>query len=154
MRSWSKWVIFSRRWKSSSSVGPRGPAFREWSVSGSRRPCAVVRYPPAWARGSGSGRWPLVTPVALAGRGADWSGLRDGGMNFSWQVDGDSARGGGLPRVDSPGAAAIATTSAYPALRSRKPLSPTRPARRPQTSPQAELSTFEHRSAGYHEGAI
>jgi hypothetical protein len=24
MRSWSKWKIFSRKWKSSSSVGPRG----------------------------------------------------------------------------------------------------------------------------------
>ena len=29
MRSWSKWVIFSRRMKSSSSVGPRRPAFSE-----------------------------------------------------------------------------------------------------------------------------
>jgi hypothetical protein len=46
IRSWSKWVIFSRRWKSSSSDGPRGPAFNEWSVSESRRPCAVVRNSP------------------------------------------------------------------------------------------------------------
>ena len=33
MRSWSKWVIFSRRWWSWSSTGPRRPAFSEWSVS-------------------------------------------------------------------------------------------------------------------------
>ena len=25
MRSWSKWKIFSRKWKSSSSAGPRAP---------------------------------------------------------------------------------------------------------------------------------
>ena len=30
MRSWSKWVIFSRRMKSSSSVGPRSPALSEF----------------------------------------------------------------------------------------------------------------------------
>lgn len=30
MRSWSKWVIFSRRIKSSNSVGPRLPARREF----------------------------------------------------------------------------------------------------------------------------
>jgi len=32
-------------------VGPRWPAFSEWSVSGRRRPCAVVRNSPAssWA---------------------------------------------------------------------------------------------------------
>ena len=47
IRSWSKWVIFSRRWKSSISDGPRGPAFREWSVSGSRTPWAVVRKSPS-----------------------------------------------------------------------------------------------------------
>ena len=34
MRSWSKCMIFSRRWKSSSSVGPRRPAFSESSVCG------------------------------------------------------------------------------------------------------------------------
>ena len=32
MRSWSKWKIFSRKWKSSSAVGPRRPIFSEfWS---------------------------------------------------------------------------------------------------------------------------
>ena len=34
IRSWSKCVIFSRRWKSSSNVGPRAPAFSESSVCG------------------------------------------------------------------------------------------------------------------------
>ena len=33
MRSWSKWVIFSRRMKSSSSVGPRRPALSEFWLS-------------------------------------------------------------------------------------------------------------------------
>src|SRR5829696_4895263 len=46
MRSWSKYVIFSRSWKSSRIDGPRSPALSEWSVSGMRRPCAVVRYFP------------------------------------------------------------------------------------------------------------
>ena len=50
IRSWSKWVIFSRKWKSSSRVGPREPALSEWSVSGSRRPSAVVRCAPPWER--------------------------------------------------------------------------------------------------------
>ena len=36
MRSWSKWVIFSRRMKSSSSVGPRRPAFSEFWLSRDR----------------------------------------------------------------------------------------------------------------------
>src|SRR5215213_2698818 len=37
-------MIFSRRWKSSMSVGPRAPAFRESSVWDRRWPWAVVRY--------------------------------------------------------------------------------------------------------------
>ena len=36
MRSWSKWVIFSRRMKSSSSVGPRGSALQRVLVVGKR----------------------------------------------------------------------------------------------------------------------
>ncbi len=49
IRSWSKWVIFSRRWWSCSRTGPRGPAFSEWSVERSRAPCEVVRYSPCCA---------------------------------------------------------------------------------------------------------
>ena len=36
MRSWSKWVIFSRRMKSSRRVGPRRPAFSEFWLSRDR----------------------------------------------------------------------------------------------------------------------
>src|SRR6185503_2866643 len=43
MRSWSKRVIFSRKWKSSSSVGPRRPALSESSVWGTGIPWSVVR---------------------------------------------------------------------------------------------------------------
>ena len=42
MRSWSKWVIFSRRMKSSSSVGPRGVARSEFWLSATGMPWLVV----------------------------------------------------------------------------------------------------------------
>ena len=42
MRSWSKWVIFSRRMKSSSRVGPRGLARSEFWLSEIGRPWLVV----------------------------------------------------------------------------------------------------------------
>ncbi len=42
MRSWSKCVIFSRRMKSSSSVGPRSPAFSEFWLSPTPTPWLVV----------------------------------------------------------------------------------------------------------------
>src|SRR5689334_19901743 len=42
MRSWSKWVSFSRSRKSCSSVGPRRPAFSELWLSGSTTPWLVV----------------------------------------------------------------------------------------------------------------
>jgi hypothetical protein len=42
MRSWSKWKILSRRMKSSSSVGPRSPAFRLFWLSAIATPCEVV----------------------------------------------------------------------------------------------------------------
>ena len=44
MRSWSKWKIFSRRTKSSSSVGPRVPRRRLFWLSEIRVPWLVVRY--------------------------------------------------------------------------------------------------------------
>ncbi len=42
MRSWSKWVIFSRRTKSSSSVGPRAPLVSEFWLSEIAVPWLVV----------------------------------------------------------------------------------------------------------------
>ena len=42
MRSWSKCVIFSRRMKSSRSVGPRSPARSEFSSSAIGTPWLVV----------------------------------------------------------------------------------------------------------------
>ena len=51
MRSWSKCVIFSRRMKSSSSVGPRSPAFSEFWLSAMATPWLVVStWPPPSAR--------------------------------------------------------------------------------------------------------
>jgi hypothetical protein len=42
MRSWSKWVIFSRRMKSSSRDGPRRPAISEFWLSATGTPWWVV----------------------------------------------------------------------------------------------------------------
>src|SRR6218665_2972197 len=47
MRSWSKWVIFSRRMKSLSSAGPRRPALSEAWLSATGTPWLVVRPWPA-----------------------------------------------------------------------------------------------------------
>ena len=44
MRSWSKCVIFSRRMKSSSSVGPRSPAFSEFWLSAMATPWLVRQH--------------------------------------------------------------------------------------------------------------
>ena len=56
MRSWSKWVIFSRRMKSSSSVGPRRPAFSEFWLSAIGTPWLVVStWPPESTRTRSSG---------------------------------------------------------------------------------------------------
>jgi hypothetical protein len=44
MRSWSKWVIFSRRMKSSIAVGPRRPIFSECWLSATGTPWLVVRW--------------------------------------------------------------------------------------------------------------
>ena len=58
MRSWSKWKIFSRRTKSSSSVGPRAPARSEFWLSEIGCPKLVVSV-------SASAR-------ALSSRARDW----------------------------------------------------------------------------------
>jgi len=50
MRSWSKCMIFSRRWWSSSSVGPRELTRSELSVSSTGVPWAVVMASPSWAQ--------------------------------------------------------------------------------------------------------
>ncbi len=50
MRSWSKWVIFSRRMKSSMSDGPRAPARKEFWSSAMGTPWSVVSFSPAWLR--------------------------------------------------------------------------------------------------------
>ena len=56
IRSWSKWVIFSRRMKSSSSVGPRSPAFSEFWLSATGTPWLVVSgWPPESTRTRSSG---------------------------------------------------------------------------------------------------
>ena len=68
MRSWSKCMIFSRRWWSCRSTGPRGPALSEWSVSRTRTPVAVVWNSPACARAVGPAF--VGTPVAVFGSGA------------------------------------------------------------------------------------
>ena len=62
MRSWSKRVIFSRRWKSSSSVGPRGPALSESSVCGTRTPWSVVRAACSGCSRNGSRLRSLLNP--------------------------------------------------------------------------------------------
>ncbi len=46
MRSWSKWLIFSRSTKSSSTVGPRSPALSEFWLSATSTPWLVVNACP------------------------------------------------------------------------------------------------------------
>ena len=66
MRSWSKCMIRSLRWKSSSRLGPRSPAVSELSASSTRTPCAVVRWSPDCAQ-----RGRTASPIGLpAGRGS------------------------------------------------------------------------------------
>src|SRR5436190_5413038 len=64
IRSWSKWVIFSRRMKSSSNAGPRNPAFREFWLSATYTPWFVVmaREPPS-VRTRSSGPMVELKPV-------------------------------------------------------------------------------------------
>src|SRR4051812_19879995 len=64
MRSWSKWVIFSRRIKSSSAVGPRRPIFREFWLSAILTPWFVVNACPVLStRTRSSGSMALLTPI-------------------------------------------------------------------------------------------
>src|SRR5690606_35768191 len=46
MRSWSKWVSFSRRIKSFNRAGPRSPAFKEFWLSDTVTPWLVVSICP------------------------------------------------------------------------------------------------------------
>ena len=108
MRSWSKWVIFSRRWWSCSSVGPRGPAFSEWSVSSSRAPVAVVRKAPCCAASVGSAS--TSAPVGVRVSGVAWSGLGGSGSRASV---GSSSAAGALPGVPGmPGSSSFAAAFA------------------------------------------
>ena len=69
-----------------------GPAFSEWSESGSRAPVAVVRYAPRCATAPGPA--PRGHPVGLKGSGPAWSAL---GGNGSWGAVRSSSSGGWLP---------------------------------------------------------
>ena len=97
MRSWSKWVIFSRRMKSSSSVGPRAPALQRVVVVGD------APRPGWWSAGSrapgvkASSCFCLAAPAspALALR---WRPCRDWAMDHSWVAAGPKARGAQAPR--------------------------------------------------------
>ena len=64
MRSWSKCMIFSRRWKSSSRVGPRELTRRLLSVSSTFTPSDVVSASPLWPHEgvSASSRGVAVVP--------------------------------------------------------------------------------------------
>ena len=73
MRSWSKWKIFSRKWKSSSSDGPRSAALRVFWSSATGMPCWVVRRgrsPPATWWVSPPGRVSSMRSAAVAVSGA------------------------------------------------------------------------------------
>ena len=72
MRSWSKWVIFSRRMKSSSRVGPRAPLLSEFWLSAIGAPWLVVKH----AVRGGDG---LVGFAAFSG--AQRRGFRVGGRS-------------------------------------------------------------------------
>ena len=79
MRSWSKCMIFSRRWKSSNRVGPRSPTRRLLSVSSTGTPVAVVRVSPPWAHwGATASSGAPAETVAL--RRAEVGAAFDGGF--------------------------------------------------------------------------
>ena len=64
IRSWSKWVIFSRRMKSSMRVGPRRPALSEFWLSATGTPWLVVSpWPVASVRTRSSGPLAGLAPV-------------------------------------------------------------------------------------------
>jgi len=65
MRSWSKWVIFSRKMKSSSAVGPRRPIFSEFWLSATFTPWLVVSSRlPSSTRTRSSGRLSGLSPMS------------------------------------------------------------------------------------------
>ncbi len=113
MRSWSKWVIFSRRWWSWSRTGPRGPALREWSVSYSRAPCAVVRYAPACPVRRGS--VPVSWPVGLTVSGVPWSGLGGSGSLGAVGSATVGVSGPGRPGTPSGGPSPRSASAAFSA---------------------------------------
>ena len=89
MRSWSKCMIFSRRWKSSSRVGPRSPTRRLLSVSSTGTPVAVVSVSPPWAHwGDG-----VVGSARRDGRLAASGGGRGGRGGLCHGVDLSRATG-------------------------------------------------------------
>ncbi|MCY1520454.1 hypothetical protein D9M68_552310 [compost metagenome] len=67
MRSWSKWVIFSRRTKSFSKAGPRKPALSECWLSLTRTPWFVVRAWPVASARTRSSRPPAAFTPGAAG---------------------------------------------------------------------------------------
>jgi hypothetical protein len=85
MRSWSKRVIFSRRWKSSSSEGPRGPGFSESSVCSIRTPWSVVRNVPSGSSRFASRSSSLVGLIGSSAR--DGCGLRCGARPWGGLLD-------------------------------------------------------------------
>ena len=159
MRSWSKCMIFSRRWKSSSRVGPRSPAVSELSASSTRSALrgrqAVAGLRPRRGDGLGDGRGRLVDrrtrrPAQLGGgdrgglrRGAGRlrgmrPGLRAGGHR---SIGGPSAIAGGDLRLGRGASSSVSASSFLVGGCARADL-PAAPSRRPQDDDPASIAAY------------
>jgi hypothetical protein len=114
MRSWSKCVTFSRRWWSCSSVGPRAPALREWSVSRMRSPCDVVRKGPCGPTSVALA--PVAAPVAVRRSGAAWSALGGSGPRGLVGSSSDGGSGAGTPGIGGGTRSATASSAFWVAF--------------------------------------
>ncbi len=91
------------------------PAFSEWSVSGRRRPCAVVRYAPAWARESSGA--PVGLPVGDTASGGRWSALVGAGSRGAVGSSKDGGSDAGAPGTTAEGAFSSASGEGAVAVR-------------------------------------
>ncbi len=126
MRSWSKWVIFSRRMKSSSSAGPRSPALSEFWLSAMATPWLVVSIWPAAStrtlssepgrRFSPDGGMSPVLADALVSLSVLATALADDGSAV-WPAGGETAlswpKSSGLPALCGNAPASASTAAAF-----------------------------------------
>ncbi|MNN83789.1 hypothetical protein D3C81_2008760 [compost metagenome] len=101
MRSWSKWVIFSRMMKSSSSDGPRAPAFRLFWLSATFTPWLVRKAWPVASLRNASRLCSLALVLARSGVCVPAASLCLGASVFLLVMVGSPHQSSGLPSSGS-----------------------------------------------------